>query len=331
MFKFDKKQLFGFYFPSIFIVTQITGILLSLVVCYILADFTWQFIHTALINSFILGATLNVNCILTQYLLKKMRIVFIVVITFSVITGVGCISLVLLFFLEPALFVYYNRGAISFLVLNYLFITALQTICTGSIIYKEMMLEKEKTISNERLLKNQVEMKLLSERINPHFLFNTLNMIITLLKEPVKAEHAILNLSDLLRDNLDNSEKEMIPIQEEVTNVRKYLEIQKLRFEDKLDFSIKCDIDFMIPPLILQPLVENCIKHNIKSVQSLSVGITIYSTASKHIITIIDSQKALDDTMLNRGHGLTITKKRVEKIGGTFLFVNGGVEISFNV
>jgi len=331
MFKIDTKQLFVFYFPSIFIVTQITGILLSLVVCYILNDFTWQFIHTALINSFFLGVTLNVNCILTQYLLKKMRIVFIVIITFSVLTGVACINLVLLFVLEPALFVYYNRGAISFLVLNYLFISALQTICTGSIIYKEMMIEKEKTISSERLLKNKMEMKLLSERINPHFLFNTLNMILTLLKEPVKAEHAILNLSDLLRDNLDNSEKELITIQEEVANVRKYLEIQKLRFDDKLDFSITCDIDFLIPPLILQPLVENCIKHNIKSVQSLLVDIAISRKNGKNIITIIDSQKALDDTMLNRGHGLTITKKRVEKNGGTFLFVNGGIVLSFNV
>ncbi len=330
MFKIDSRKRFGFFFPSIFIVTQITGILLSLVVCYILNDFTWQFIHAALINSLILGAALVGNCTLTQSLLSKTRIIFILIITFSVITGVACINLALLFVLEPALFVYYNRGALSFLVLNYLFITALQTICTGSIIYKEVMIEKEKSISSERLLKNQMEMKLLSERINPHFLFNTLNMILTLLKDPVKAEHALLNLSDLLRDNLDNSEKPLITILEEVDNVRKYLEIQKLRFNDKLDFTIICETDFMLPPLLLQPLVENCIKHNIKSTQSLSVNIEIVSRNNKHIITIFDSQKALDDTMLNRGHGLTITKKRVEKSGGTFSFVNGGVEISFS-
>jgi sensor histidine kinase YesM len=331
MFKIDTKQRFGFFFPSIFIVTQITGILLSLVVCYILDDFTWQFIHAALINSFILGAALVANCSLTQSLLLKTRIIFILLITFSVITGVACINLVLLFYLEPALFVYYNRGALSFLVLNYLFITALQTICTGSIIYKEVMFEKEKTISSERLLKNQMEMKLLSERINPHFLFNTLNMIITLLKDPDKAEHAILNLSDLLRDNLDNSDKELITIQEEVDNIQKYLEIQKLRFNDKLTFTITCETDFRLPPLILQPLVENCIKHNINSAQSLSVNVEIVCRNNRHNITIIDSQKTLNETMLNRGHGLTITKKRVEKSGGTFLFVNGGIEISFSV
>lgn len=329
MFNIDSKKRFGFFFPSIFIITQITGILLSLVVCYILDDFTWQFIHAALINSFILGAALVGNCTLTQSLLVKTRIIFILIITFSVITGVACINLFLLLFLEPALFVYYNRGAISFLLLNYLFITALQTICTGSIIYKEVMIEKEKTISSERLLKNQMEMKLLSERINPHFLFNTLNMILTLLKNPVKAEHALLNLSDLLRDNLDNSDKELITIQEEVDNVRKYLEIQKLRFENKLYFSIICDTSFLIPPLILQPLVENCVKHNIKSVQLLSVDITISRINNKQVITIIDSRKVLNDTMLNHGHGLTITKQRVEKSGGIFLFVNGGVEISF--
>ena len=83
------------------------------------------------------------------------------------------------------------------------------------------MVKKEKALSDEISLKNQMEMKLLSSKVNPHFLFNTLNMILTLLKKPDKAELAILNLSDLLRQNLEYSEKKSISIKDEIENVRK--------------------------------------------------------------------------------------------------------------
>jgi LytS/YehU family sensor histidine kinase len=193
------------------------------------------------------------------------------------------------------------------------------------------MVEKEKTIGNERFLKNQMEMKLLSSRINPHFLFNTLNMVLTLLKQPAKAEMAILNLSDLLRENLEQSDKMSIPVKQEIENVRKYLEIQKLRFEEKLHYEIKGDAEFSIPPLIIQPLVENSIKHNIQNVSRLTIEILLSQDNDRNSITIIDSEKSVHASMLNRGQGLTITRKRVENSNGTFLIKNGGIEISFSL
>ena len=314
-------------------VTQITGLLLSLVICFILQDFTWGFVRIALINSFILGLALIGSCYLSQRLVFKIKTYYIVAITISLALGVSIISLLIVLFLEPTVFIYYDRGAYSFLFINFLFIIALHLICSGLIIYREIMVEKEKTIGNERYLKNQMEMKLLSSRVNPHFLFNTLNMILTLLKEPVKAENAILNLSDLLRENLEQSDKTSIPVKEELSNVRKYLEIQKLRFGEKLNFEIKGDADFSIPPLIIQPLVENSIKHNMQNVSHLTIEIQLSRDREKacNSIIITDSEMAMNSSMLNQGQGLTITRKRVENSNGTFLIKNGGIEISFSL
>lgn len=320
-----------FFYASIFLVTQITGLLLSLVICFILQDFIWGFVRMALINSFILGLALIGSCYFSQKVVFKLSVIYIAAISFSLVLGIGIISFFIVLFLEPTLFIYYDRGAFSFLFVNFLFIIALQIISSGLIIYREIMVEKEKTIGSERFLKNQMEMKLLSSRINPHFLFNTLNMILTLLKQPAKAETAILNLSDLLRENLDQSDKMSIAVKQELENVRKYLEIQKLRFGEKLHYEIKGDPDFSIPPLIIQPLVENSIKHNMQNVSHLTVAIQLSRENSRNVITIMDSEKALQPFMLNQGQGLTITKKRVENSNGTFLIQNGGIEISFNL
>lgn len=324
------KNLNLFFYSSIFIVTQVTGVLLSIMICFMLRDFTWGFFQMALMNSFILGIALISGCYLSQKLVFKMKVVYIVSISFSLVVGIGIISFFILLFLEPTVFIYYNRGAFSFLIINFLFIIAFHVISSGLIIYRELMVEKEKAIGNERYLKNQMEMKLLSSRVNPHFLFNTLNMIINLLKQPQKAELAILNLSDLLRENLERSEKNSIAISEEIENVRKYLEIQKLRFDEKLHYEISCEVDFFIPPLIIQPLVENSIKHNMQKGSFLEVEIKVYSDNKSNIIEVTDSVRLLDPSMLNKGQGLTITKKRVESSSGLFSIKNGGIEISFS-
>jgi hypothetical protein len=318
------------FYAAIFGVTQIAGLLLSLVICFVLQDFTWAFVRVALVNSLILGCALVGGCYFSQRLVLKMKPAYIAAISSTLILGVGTISLLILLALEPTLFIYYNRGALSFVFVNFLFIIALHIIGSGLIMYREIVVDKEKTIGNERLLKNQMELRLLSSKINPHFLFNTLNMIISLLKEPAKAESAILNLSDLLRENLEQSDKVSIPVAQEIGNVRKYLEIQQLRFGERLRWTVEGDLNFSVPPLIVQPLVENSIKHNMQSVPQLSITIRLLQDTGRNRIVITDSQKALLPSMLDRGQGLTITRKRVENSGGTFSVRDGGIEMSFD-
>lgn len=327
--KSNKLSLNLIIYSAIFVVTQFTGLLLSLSICFILQDFIWGFLKMAMINSLILGIALISCCFLTQRLLFKTKPIYVSLISLTVLLGTGMISFLFLLINERSLFIYYNRGALAFLFVNFLFIIAFYIISSGFIIYREIMLHKEKTISDERDLKNQMEMRLLSSKVNPHFLFNTLNMILNLLKKPAVAETALLNLSDLLRNNLEYSERKTISLDEELSNVQKYLEIQKLRFEERLFFSIEVSTHFDLPPLILQPLVENSIKHNMTQVKELLVELSIFEENNCYIIWIADSERKLNDSMLHRGQGLTITKKRIENSGGIFTIKDGGIEISF--
>lgn len=109
------------------------------------------------------------------------------------------------------------------------------------------------------------ELKALQAQINPHFLFNSLTVIGSLCRiNPKKARSLITHLSNTFRKNL-NMNKELVELEEELNHVRSYVEIEKARFEDKLEviYEIEKNINCMLPPLTLQPLVENAIKHGL--------------------------------------------------------------------
>src|SRR5690606_33323543 len=100
---------------------------------------------------------------------------------------------------------------------------------------------------------------------NPHFLFNALNTIISLIRtQPEDARKLLLHLGNYFRNNLQEFDSE-VDFYKEIDNVKSYLEIEKARFKDKLNvvYDIPDNIDCKLPPLILQPLVENAVKHGI--------------------------------------------------------------------
>ncbi len=107
----------------------------------------------------------------------------------------------------------------------------------------------------------------LQARIRPHFLFNTLNSITSLIhSSPDRAESAMLNLADLFRQSLNSDEQER-SLEAEIELTKRYLEIEELRLGERLNVEWKIDLatlDLTVPPLILQPLVENAIYHGIE-------------------------------------------------------------------
>lgn len=108
----------------------------------------------------------------------------------------------------------------------------------------------------------------LAQQISPHFLFNALNAASGLILEgePQRAERVLMALSNLLRRSLESDERETIPLREEIEAVQRYLEIEEARFEDRLRF-VDAVPDaargLLVPPMILQPLVENAVKHGV--------------------------------------------------------------------
>jgi LytS/YehU family sensor histidine kinase len=111
------------------------------------------------------------------------------------------------------------------------------------------------------------ELRALKSQINPHFLFNCLNSISALTStDPVRAREMCVRLSDFLRNTLGLGERESIPWREELDLARTYLEVEQIRFGSRLQVEMLVDEacgDCQVPPLVLQPLIENAIKHGI--------------------------------------------------------------------
>lgn len=131
---------------------------------------------------------------------------------------------------------------------------------------KQLTMEKLKAVENEKWMK-EAQLKNLQARINPHFLFNSINLIskMAYMENAEQTSQMLESLGEFLRYNLDNFGK-TVTLQKELENVRDYTTIQKIRFGERIDFSISADqsvTGIKIPCLILQPLVENAIIHGV--------------------------------------------------------------------
>lgn len=136
-----------------------------------------------------------------------------------------------------------------------------------TIIYYKQYREKELRETELKLLKRDAEFRALKMQVNPHFLFNSLNSINALVKKnPEQARDMIAKLSDLLRMSLESRDEMLVPLKEELELARLYLEIEEIRFGDRMVIHEEIDpelLDNAFPAMILQPLLENAIKHGI--------------------------------------------------------------------
>ena len=180
-----------------------------------------------------------------------------------------------------------------------------------------------------RLEKDNIEAKyeMLKTQVNPHFLFNSLNSLTTLVEDNEKAVDYISNLSEFLRYMLRSRERQLALVREEIGILRQYLELQKSRFRDNLQFTIDVDERFYhyaTPPLVLQMLVENCIKHNILSKEK-PLHIKVY--AEKQFLSVENNLQPKNEVE-STGQGLrniseryrffTTEQVKINQTNGTF-------------
>jgi len=143
---------------------------------------------------------------------------------------------------------------------------ALLIVIFGAITYYFMKKRKMEELEIKEL-KTKTELLALQYKINPHFLFNSLNSISQLII--MKSDHAedmIQNLSDLLRYTLTFANKDMVPLEDELEAVTQYLDMEKIRFQERLNYQVETkleNLNFQIPPMVILPLVENSIKHGV--------------------------------------------------------------------
>ncbi len=180
--------------------------------------------------------------------------------------------------------------------------------------------ENQERISRESELKNLVmeaELKILKFQINPHFIFNSLNSMSALtVIDPERARGMILKLADFLRYTLANSEKEMAPFCDELKNIKLYLEIEKIRFEDKFEYIEKVSDDcknISIPNMILQPLFENAIKHAVyESLEKVFITLTCAREDLFFRISLENNYDPSTSSFKGTGIGLQNIKNRME-------------------
>jgi sensor histidine kinase YesM len=166
------------------------------------------------------------------------------------------------------------------------------------------------------------ELKSLKSQLNPHFVFNAMNSIRALIEEnPAKAKEAITKLSNLMRYTLKIERTEKVLLSEEIETIIDYLDLEKIRFEERLDYEIKLDKNsekIEIPPMMIQTLVENGIKHGISKITTggkLKIK-TILNNGHLNIDIFNPGKIDEQDIVSAKGFGIKNTKQRLNLIYG---------------
>lgn len=212
--------------------------------------------------------------------------------------------------------------------------------------YQMLQKEKQNALSATAMA-HEAHIKMLRYQLNPHFLFNTLNAISTLIlmKENQTAEGMVSRLSDFLRYSLDKDPIKRVPLQQEVQALKLYLDIEKVRFDDRLSVSWDIDEDTekaLVPSLILQPLIENAIKYAIsKMEEGGSIKVSTHLFGRDLLLEVADNGPGADivEGQLHRtnGVGLKNIQERLHSLyGAQYSFVVShneptGVKVSIRI
>jgi len=174
---------------------------------------------------------------------------------------------------------------------------------------------KEKLVKESELkaLVKESELNSLKSQINPHFLFNSLNSISSLtMIQPAKAQEMIIKLSDFLRYSISNKEEKLTPLSEEISNINRYLDIEKIRFGKRLSIVQQVEpacLQLKLPGMILQPLVENAVKYGVYENTEESV-VKIVCSCNASALSISISNAFDPDFVYKKGEGIGLRNIR---------------------
>lgn len=176
-----------------------------------------------------------------------------------------------------------------------------------------LLVQKEYSLATELALR-ETELNRLRSQSNPHFLFNTLNLInAEISNDPDNAKEIVFDLADLLRRNIKNAQQSFTTVEEEFALTNLYLSLQQKRFKDRLSFSIELmpeTKELIIPSLLLQPAIENTVKHAVAPFASKAhIKLTASLLDNQLAIVIKDTGKPFDHTQLKEGNGFRILRK----------------------
>ena len=214
--------------------------------------------------------------------------------------------------MDSNMWIGFFSGAMMFLLLN--FMVAAVAIGMRHFIRIRQIRQQ---LADEKAKNTEAELAWLKNQINPHFLFNTLNNISSLTQiDPDAAQDAIAQLSDLLRYAMYETNKKMVPIQGEVDFMRNYIELMKLRCNDKTVVNSQFSIvnhQLNIAPLLFISLIENAFKHGVSSSRPSKIDIRLEQQDDSLVFTCDNTNFPKDDTdRSGSGIGLENTRRRLD-------------------
>ncbi|MFW5687560.1 MAG: sensor histidine kinase [Bacteroidota bacterium] len=200
-----------------------------------------------------------------------------------------------------------------------LFVSGLIYLTFFLILYQHSINEAIQRENSLKLLVQRTELQALKNQLNPHFIYNSLNSISSLtLYSPQKAREMISLLSDFLRIALRQDATSLTRLREEVKNITLYLQIEKIRFEDKLNWIIEVDeghLNYQLPALILQPLFENAVKHGIQHCSEKgTIRMFSYSDEDHLYITVENTYDVTFHRFKGEGVGIENVRNRLKVI-----------------
>jgi two-component system, LytTR family, sensor kinase len=201
--------------------------------------------------------------------------------------------------LAPYLVFAYLRPYLQYSILSNIYISITTGLIYTVIRYldlerKKKFDEKELELSRLRELKTKAELDALHSKINPHFLYNALNSIADLsITDGKKGRKMTIALADLFRYSINYSNNNYSTVKDEVEMADVYLQIEKIRFEDKLNYTLTVEEGlnhFLVPRFVLQPLVENAVKHGLKATGQLTnINLDVKQNEKGMVLTVSDT------------------------------------------
>jgi sensor histidine kinase YesM len=184
---------------------------------------------------------------------------------------------------------------------------------------EERLHEKEVAEERTRKLAAEARLRSLESRLHPHFLFNTLNTISALIAvDPARAEQIVGRLAALLRSSLDTTTRSLIPLEQELAMVQDYVDIERARLGDKLHGRVEVPAelrDAQVPPLSVQSLVENAVKHGISPERNGGeVCVSASAENGQLRIAVSDTGGGFDLSAVAAGHGLDSLVGRLDAL-----------------
>jgi two-component system LytT family sensor kinase len=178
---------------------------------------------------------------------------------------------------------------------------------------QKLVADRERSYA-ERLARQETELSMLSSQSNPHFLFNTLNLIASeFSRNPENAKEILFDLSDLLRSNIKLAKGSRSTVGGEFKLVELFLQLQQKRFPDRLSFEIHLSPEaslVAVPPLLLQPVIENAIKHAVAPYAApAQISLNARVSGSRLVIECRDSGPPFDPDAIEEGNGMRILRQ----------------------